>query len=82
LSLANCAALLEKEGHKVKILDAHAQRMCPIQVSRFACNFDKVFVTSSSLDKWQCPNIDINPFIETVQHLRETNNEIYVMTGR
>jgi len=79
LSLANCAALLEKEGHKVKILDAHAQRMCPIQVSRFACNFDKVFVTSSSLDKWQCPNIDINPFIETVQHLRETNNEIYVM---
>ena len=79
MSLANCAALLEREGHKVKILDAHAQRIRPSEVGRFACDFDKIFVTSSSLDKWQCPNIDINPFIETVRYLREMNDETYVL---
>lgn len=79
MSLANCAALLEREGHKVKILDAHAERIKPYKVKRIAEGFDKIFVTSSSLDKWQCPNIDINPFIKTVQCLRKTNQETYVM---
>ena len=79
LSLANCAALLEREGHKVKILDAHSQRIRPLKTGRFIRGFDKVFVTSSSLDKWQCPNLDISSFLETVRSIKEETDEIYIM---
>lgn len=79
LSLANCAALLEKEGHKVKILDAHARRIVPEKIAGFIKGYDKVFITSSSLDKWQCPNIDINPFLETARYAKRVSEEVYII---
>jgi len=79
LSLANCAAILEKQGHKVKILDAHALRIKPEKIKSHIKGFDKIFITSSSLDRWQCPNIDIQPFLKAVHHIREVTDEIYVM---
>ena len=79
LSLANCAALLEKEGYKVEILDTHAQRIHPSGITRFIHGYDKIFVTSSSLDRWQCPNIDISPFLKTVRHIKEVTDDVYVM---
>lgn len=68
LSLANCAVLLEKEEHKGKILDAHAQCIKPHKITNYIKGYDKIFITSSSLDKWQCPNIDINPFLESIKY--------------
>jgi len=79
LSLANCAALLEKEGCKVRILDAHAQRIRPDKTVNFIKGYDKIFITSSSLDKWQCPNIDISTFLETVRCIKKLSDEVYVM---
>src|SRR3989338_3794519 len=79
LSLANCAAILEKQGHGVSILDAHALRLKPERIAPYVQGFDKVFITSSSLDRWQCPNIDITPFLETVQYIRGLTDEVYVM---
>lgn len=79
LSLANCAAILEKQGHEVKILDAHALRIKPEKIKPHIIGFDKIFITSSSLDRWQCPNVDIEPFLETVRRIKEVTDEIYVM---
>jgi len=79
LSLANCAAILEQQGHHVELLDAHALRLKPEKIHPFIEGYDKVFVTSSSLDRWQCPNIDITPFLKTVQVIRKQTDEIYVM---
>ena len=79
LSLANCAALLENKGHNVKILDAHAQRIRPSGITRFIRGYDKIFITSSSLDKWQCPNIDISFFLETARCIKEVTDDLYVM---
>ena len=79
LSLANCAALLENKGHKAKILDAHAQRIKAYKITNYVKGYDKIFVTSSSLDRWQCPNIDITPFLEAVKYMRELTNEIYII---
>jgi len=79
LSLANCAALLEKDGHDVKIIDANAERLSPLEVSKLTTGFDKIFVTSSTLDRWQCPVIDLDPFLNYVKALREVNDEIYIM---
>ena len=79
LSLANCAAILEKRGDEVKVLDAHCLRLKPERIKPHVRGFDKVFVTSSSLDRWQCPNIDIEPFLETAQYIKEVTGELYVM---
>ena len=79
LSLANCAAILEKQGDNVDILDAHALRIKPKDIKSHVKGFDKIFITSSSLDKWQCPNIDIAPFLETARHIRGLTDELYVM---
>ena len=79
LCLDNCAAILEKEHHGVEILDAHALRIEPKRIAAYINGFDKIFITSSSLDRWQCPNINISPFLETVRRVKEITDEIYVL---
>lgn len=79
LCLANCAALLRKEGHEVRILDAHAERISLERVAVLAKNYDMVFVTSSSLDRWQCPNINLEPFVETTREISKLNKNVFVM---
>jgi len=79
LSEANCAALLEKEGHEVVIIDANAERLGADEVARSASGFDKIFITSSTLDRWQCPVIDLGPFLSYVKRLREVSDEIYII---
>jgi len=79
LELANSAALLEAEGHSVRITDAHALGMKPEHVTRCAVGFDKVFISSSSLDRWQCPTPDLGPFLASVERLRKTTDEVYVL---
>lgn len=79
LCLLNCAAFLEKDGYNVSVLDAHAQRIKPDKLKSYVKDYDKIFVTSSSLDRWQCPNIDITPFLEAVRCIKETSEEVYVM---
>ncbi len=79
LSLANCAALLERENFDVEIIDANAERLTPDQLVSRTHDFDKVFVTSSSLDRWQCPHLNLNPFLEVVRKLRKNDSKLYVM---
>src|SRR4030067_1975872 len=79
LSLANCAALLEKEGYEVKIIDANAEKLSPEEVSKKSGEFDKIFITSSTLDRWQCPVVDLEPFLNYTRVLKENNKEIFVI---
>jgi len=81
IDLANCAALLEKEGFYVKIIDANAERLSPEEVSKQVKGFDKIFITSSTLDRWQCPHPNIKPFLNCVDVIRKENPEakIFVM---
>ena len=79
LELANCGALLEKEGHEVQIIDANALGQLPDQVAPQAAHCDKVFISSSSLDRWQCPNVDLEPFLKTVSSVKGFQDEIYIL---
>ncbi len=79
LSLANCAALLEGEGHNVKVLDANAEHLSSAEVAKRTFGFDKVFISSSSLDRWQCPNLDLSPFLETVRAIRKITDEVFIL---
>ena len=78
LDLANCGAILEKEGINVSILDANAEQLGPDEVAKRATGYEKVFITSTSLDRWQCPFLDINPFLQTVNAVKEATSEVYV----
>ncbi len=78
LDLANCGAILEKEGIDVSILDGNAEQLGPAEVAKRATGYEKVFITSTSLDRWQCPFLDINPFLQTVNAVKEVASEVYV----
>lgn len=63
LDLLNCAAMLEQDGAGVSVIDARATPI-PIETIReAAARHDLVFVTSSPIDRWQCPNLDLAPFL-------------------
>jgi len=85
LSLANCAALLRERGFDVTIIDANAERLKPVEVAQRVreSGAKKVFITSTSIDRWQCPHIDLRPFIECVKAIRDVckdiGAELYVM---
>ncbi len=79
LALANCGALLESQGHQVKIIDANALKQSPEEVAQEVVGFDKVFISSSSLDRWQCPNVDIGPFLNTVASVKRQIDEVYLL---
>lgn len=79
LALANCAALLRKNGHEVQLLDANAFRLEQSKVAERAGGFDKIFVSSTSLDRWQCPNIDLDPFMDTFNSLQEVSDELFII---
>ncbi len=79
LDLAIAASILRKDGHHVEILDINALPETVINNERIK-KFDKIFVTSASLDRWQCPHLDIDSFLSTVRELKKINSgaKIYV----
>lgn len=79
LDLAYCGAILEQDAIEVAILDANAEQFGPQEVAARAKGYDKVFITSTSLDRWQCPHLDIHPFLKTVHALNAVVPEVYVM---
>ncbi|MEQ1918945.1 MAG: radical SAM protein [Elusimicrobiota bacterium] len=79
LDLASTAALLKSQGRDVSILDANALQLDPAETARRCAGFDQVYITSTSLDRWQCPHLDLAPFLETVKAVKSVAPEVYVM---
>jgi len=79
LSLALTAAMLRQNGIQVRIVDAHALRLSPQDLAPMVADCDKVFITSSSLDRWECPNTDIEPFFSCASELHRAVPELYLM---
>jgi anaerobic magnesium-protoporphyrin IX monomethyl ester cyclase len=77
LDLATAAALLEKEGFSVRILDNNIEHLTFRAVGQLAARFAKVFVTSTPYDRWQCPALDIGFFFRTLVHIPK--DRLYIM---
>lgn len=58
LDLLNCAALLRREGHTVRLLDYRAAVIPPRVRNEAVAVADRVVVTTTPLDRWQCPTLD------------------------
>lgn len=63
LELLNCAALLEQDGVRVSLIDARAVPTSLDAIREAAAQHDLAFVTSSPIDRWQCPNLELDPFL-------------------
>lgn len=77
LCLLNCIGLLEKHGIEAGLIDLRAQRLLKEQAIDIASRADMVFVTSSLIDRWQCPNIGLEAFFNLLVRLRKDN--LYIM---
>ncbi len=77
LGLTLAAALLEKNGFSVQILDNNVDRLPPAAIGRLSKGFEKIFITSTPYDRWQCPSLDIQFFFDTLRHL--PRNRLYLI---
>jgi anaerobic magnesium-protoporphyrin IX monomethyl ester cyclase len=69
LSLLICASLLEKAGLRVKIVDGRVDPKWREKIARLARESDWIGLTSSPLDRWQCPNLEAEYFVELTKSL-------------
>ena len=79
LSLAYCAAVLEKNGFVVEIVDANAEKLNSEDIIKKSKHFGKVFITTSPLDKWQCPEPNIKPTLNLIKKIRAVNPNTYLI---
>ncbi len=63
LDLLYIAAGLREEGFEVSLCDARASGASPMEVSSQAQSADIVVMSTSPLDRWQCPNLDMEPLL-------------------
>jgi anaerobic magnesium-protoporphyrin IX monomethyl ester cyclase len=77
LDLATAAAMLEREGFPVQILDNNIHHLAPQAVGQRAARCRKVFVTSTPYDRWQCPSLDIGFFFRTIEQI--PRERLYIM---
>lgn len=69
LSLLNCAAILRDVGYETSVLDARANKVSQTALQKEASRADFIIMTSSPLDRWQCPNLDLEPFFSYTDSL-------------
>ena len=77
LELANAGALLEARGHRVTIVDNNVAGLCARRIGELSRTCDRVFVTTSPYDRWQCPALDISFFFDTIRHIPP--ERLYIM---
>jgi len=71
LSLLYCASLLREAGHEVSLIDGRADRHDRTRIDVAAAGADWIILTSSPLDRWQCPNLDVDSFFSFAKSLPE-----------
>jgi len=70
LDLLNAAALLERAGHSVRLLDGRARPSAFGRLEAEANWAELIVLDSSPLDRWQCPNLELEPVIGTAGRLK------------
>ena len=69
LSLMVCAALLKERGFEAQIIDGRVEPGWRRQVHKIYGRYEWIVLTSSPLDRWQCPNLEIDHFIEIARSM-------------
>ncbi len=78
LELLNCAALLKGDGHQVRIVDAQAENMPPQAVAQRVGDAEMIVLSTSALDRWQCPTLELEPVRAVARQLRPKAKRLYI----
>lgn len=71
--------MLRENGVEVSIIDANAERLNLADLARRASGVDIAFVTSSTYDKWVCPNTELEPFLQAVEAVKPVVDSVVVV---
>jgi len=77
LSLTIAASLLKNHNIDPVLVDANAENLSTVQVIDRIRDCDKIFVTTSPYDRWQCPDLDIQSSLRVFKALKD--KESYVL---
>lgn len=80
LSSLYVASALRAAGRDAQILDLQATRMPAAQAVRGISKDDLVFLSTADVDRWQCPNVEMQPIDELAAALRATGARFF-LTG-
>jgi radical SAM superfamily enzyme YgiQ (UPF0313 family) len=73
---------MEESGHRTRIIDAHAERLEPEEIAERTRSARWIFISSSPLDRWQCPVNDIQNVYDVIRAVRSANPESRIyLTG-
>jgi len=73
LDLLNTSTLLDERKISNTLIDAHAMRLSPLETGKKCAKATHVIITSSTLDRWQCPLPGTRFLAETLRAIREEN---------
>lgn len=79
LDLLNVSAILKTKGLNSKILDLRVRPLSPEEIRRECCAADRIILTTSPLDRWQCPNIDLTPVFALTRLIQDKRK--LIITG-
>jgi len=79
LDLLNCGAILQGDGHQVRIIDAQAEGLTPEQLADRAGAAEMAFITSSALDRWQCPTLELAPLTAVAERVRSRVGKLFLL---
>jgi radical SAM superfamily enzyme YgiQ (UPF0313 family) len=71
--------MLRERGIQVSIIDANAERLSLSELALRASGADMAFVTSSTYDKWVCPNTELEPFLHAVAAVKSAVGRVVVV---
>jgi len=69
---------LRNQGHRVQLIDASALRMDPAAVLAAVADSDLVVIATASLDRWQCPNLDLTPVLKLTSLLAASGKPFFI----
>ncbi|MCS7281572.1 MAG: B12-binding domain-containing radical SAM protein [Desulfobacterota bacterium] len=78
LDLLNASTLLSRHGIENLILDLNTERLSSGSLNRLIQRFDKIFVSSASIDRWTCPPPYTKEFMEFLKSL-PAKEKIYAL---
>ena len=76
LSLLYSATMLKEKGHDVCVLDLNAKHISNDALKKVAQGC-KIFITTSTIDRWQCPYLDIKQAEKLFDLLKD--EELYLI---
>lgn len=69
LSLLVCAAQCEQAGLRVQVIDGRADKRWQVRLNRLCGKAAWIGLTTSPLDRWQCPNLDLDFLVTLARSL-------------